>query len=135
MYLGRYQLGQEVKIGLPTVDGSGNPVQPDSAPTAVITHPDAIVDPAVKLAMDGGPTAFALGIDLGYATILGTYTVSYSYQAGVFAGSGGDTFDVIAGGDPGGRIISMTAYDRPEASYVVAQISSGRIVQGRNPSL
>lgn len=135
MYLGRFQLGQVVKLGLSIVDGSGNPVSPDAAPMAVITNPDSSTDPAFKLAMDGGSTAFAIKLMLGNENSLGTYSVAYSYQAGVFAGSGGDTFDVIAGGDAGGRIISMSAYERPEASYVVAQIASGRIVQGKNPSL
>jgi hypothetical protein len=134
MYLGRFQQGQPVRLAVSPVSG-GNPATPDSAPVATVTGPVGFASFSAKLAMDGGPTAFALAIPLVAEFLLGTYSVSYSYSVGGNAGTASDTFDVIAGGDPGGRIISMTAYDRPEARYVVTQLSSGRIVQGRNPTI
>jgi hypothetical protein len=50
-------------------------------------------------------------------------------------GTASDTFDLIAGGDEGGAVVSMFAIDRPEARYVVGQLASGKLVQGRNPRL
>jgi hypothetical protein len=135
MNLGRFQLGQFVKLGLPIVNGGGSPVAPDSAPTATITSPSNVTGAPFKLAMDGGPLAFSLPVQLGLSFALGTFSVSYTYKVNGVTFTSGDTFNVIAGGDPGGGIIAMSFYDRPEARYVVTQLTSGRIVQGRNPSL
>lgn len=135
MYLGRFQPGGVVKIRVATTDGSSNPVTPDAAPVATIRDPSNAVIFTGKMAMDGGTQVFSLNIFLGLPYPLATYTVGYSWSVGGFNGTGSDTFDVIHGGDIGGRIISMYAYDRPEARYVVAQLTSGNIVQGRNPRL
>lgn len=134
MDLGRFQQGQQVTLGIATVDGSGNPVAPNAAPTVTITPPTGSPF-TLKLAMNGGSTAFSLPVFLGLSFGLGTYSVAYSYQAGAFAGSGSDTFEVIAGGDPGGAVISLCSFDRPEARYVVAHTTAGLILQGRNPQL
>lgn len=133
MDLGRYLLGQSVRVGIDTVDADGNPAAPDSAPTATISGPVSLGP--MKLAMDGGSTSFSLSLFLGGGLALGTYTVTYAYSVNGFNGSGTDTFDLIQGGDIGGRILSMTSYARPEAQYVVCQLASGRLVQGRNPRL
>lgn len=135
MNLGRIQVGQVVTLGLSTFDPSGAPTAPESAPVATITNPNGTKRPPFKLAMNGGPLAFALPILLGLDFSLGIYGVSYTYTANGFVRSGWDAFTVIAGGDPGGAIISMASYERPEAQYVVVQLTSGRIVQGRNPKL
>lgn len=135
MDLGRFQLGQNVIFGLATNDASGNPIAPDAAPTATVTYPNGSSAGPIKLAMNTGPTTFSIGWFLSADFALGTYTVSYQFRAGSYQGTGSDTFEVIAGGDQGGCIISMYAYDRPEARYVVAQLDSGNLVQGRNPRL
>jgi len=135
MNLGRFQLGQFVTLGLSTVNTVGVPTAPDAAPMATITTPGVVAGAPFKLAMNGGPLAFALSIQLGLAYGLGTFSVTYTYSVNGAALTGGDTFTVIAGGDPGGGIIAMAYYERPEAGYVVTQLTSGRIVQGRNPSL
>lgn len=136
MDLGRYQVGQVVIPAVETFDRSGGPAEPEAAPTATIAGPGGFVRGPFKLAMDGGPMRFALPILLGLEFGLGIYQVSYQYRAdGYDIATPTDTFEVIAGGDVGGRVISMTAYGRPEAQYVVAQLASGRVVQGRNPRL
>lgn len=135
MNLGRFQPGQVVKISVATVDGSGTPATPDAAPVATIRNGSNAVIWTGKLAMDGSTKVFSLAVFVGIPYPLGTYTVTYQWAVGGFNGTGSDTFDVIHGGDVGGRVISMYAYDRPEARYVVAQLTSGNIVQGRNPRL
>ena len=135
MDLGRIQPGQFVTIGVATVDGAGHPATPDAAPVATITDASNAVVFAGKIPMRRDTRHFALPIFAGITLPLGTYTVSYAWAVGVFGGTATDTFTIIHGGDIGGRIISMYAYDRPEARYVVAQLSSGNIVQGRNPRL
>lgn len=133
MNLGRFQQGQTVQLHVTTVDEDGNAAQPDAAPIATFKDSNSEVVAAVKMPMFLGPVSFLLSIFLGVEFPLGTYTVEYSWSIGDFTGSASDTFFVIHGGDVGGRVISMFAYDRPEARYVVAQLSSGNLVQGRNP--
>lgn len=125
--LGRFQLGDVVTTEvLP-----GSP--PDAAPVATIKNGIGVTIATAKMAMNGGPTAFSLPLFLGNLFTVGTFSVTYSYAVGGIPGSASDSFDVVAGGDPGGRVIAMTAYDRPEAQYVVVQMASGYLMQGRNP--
>jgi hypothetical protein len=58
----------------------------------------------------------------------------YFTLAGV-AYSASGSFDVVAGGDSGGRVMSLHSVDRPEARGLIAQVSSGRLVLGSNPTL
>lgn len=125
--LGRYQLGDIVSTEL--IIG----VSPDAAPTLTVTdHSDAAIVTA-KMAMNGGSTSFALPLFLGSLFSIGTFSVTYSYAVGGSPGMASDSFDVVAGGDPGGRVIAMTAYERPGAQYLVVQMASGYLMQGRNP--
>lgn len=136
MNLGRFQSGQSVTIAVSTLGSTSLPVMPDAAPVATIKDSVGDVILLRKLALERfGSNVFSLDVFLGVRYPLGTYTVEYQWVVGGFTGTGSDTFDVIHGGDVGGRIISMYAYDRPEARYVVAQLTSGNFVQGRNPRL
>ena len=136
MNLGRFQPGQILPIGVTTVDGTGTPTWPDTAPVATVKDAGNNVIWTGKVALDPDtPYRFSSALFLGIPYSLGTYSVGYEWSVGVYNGTATDTFDVISGGDVGGRIIAMYAYDRPEARYVVAQLTSGNIVQGRNPRL
>lgn len=135
MDLGRKQWGQVVNLRVLTINSSDQPSAPDNAPVVVVTKPDSTVQFTAKMAMDGGSLAFALPILLGVDFALGIYGVSYTYSVGGFEQTASDTFTLIPGGDPGGNVISMMFYDRPESSYVLAQLANGRLVQGRNPTL
>jgi hypothetical protein len=139
MDLGRFQKGEKVPLQVSTVDGSANPVEPDAAPLVVVRDPaNAVVAslrlPRVGTAFDQYGMAHFLGVL--FAT-LGTYQVSYSYDyaEGTGQGTASDTFELIAGGDEGGAVVAMFHIDRPEARYVVGQLASGKLVQGRNPRL
>jgi hypothetical protein len=138
MDLGRFQAGQVVTVGVTTLDSGGSPATPDAAPAATVKDPGGNTVWSGKLPMAPGaypPTAFALPVFVGVGYSLGTYTVSYTWAVGAFNGTASDTFTVIGGGDVGGRVISLYAYGRPEARFVVAQLSSGNTIQGRNPRL
>lgn len=132
-YLGRYQVGQAVPLAVTPLDGGGFATQPDAAPVATVTAPGGAVLGPFKLAMVADPTHFALAFFPGVGLPLGTYAVAYAClvagQASTIAGS----FDLIPGGDPGGAVVGLFSYDRPEARFVVAQLASGRLVQGKNP--
>ncbi|MBX6312831.1 MAG: hypothetical protein IRY99_07945 [Isosphaeraceae bacterium] len=136
-YLGRYQRGQAVTLGVRVLGPDRLPAMPDSAPTArvygdgglVATYRLPIIDKGGQVGMFQRPVAIGLEYERG------RYRVVYQYAVGAHAGMVIDTFEVIPGGDSGGAVISMYAYDRPEARYVVAQLSDGKLVQGRNPRL
>jgi hypothetical protein len=66
---------------------------------------------------------------------LGRYRVEYRYTSGGQPWASLAYLEVIPGGDPNGAVISMFAYDRPESNYVLAQLGSGKLVQGRSPRL
>lgn len=134
-YLGRFQLGQSVPLLVQPVDDGGFHYPPDAAPVATIVGPGGDTIDSVKLPMVSDDLNFGRRYFLGFGLALGTYQVAYSYVvAGVESTSQG-SFDLIGGGDPGGRVISMFAYERPEGRYVVAQLSGGLIAQGKNPTL
>ena len=129
----RYQRGQQVPISL-TLAGLA-----DAPPLATIHDPNNALLGIWKLPYQPGysPMAFVYGslIRLQGGAALGTYQVTFSCSVGGQAQTQTATFDVVPGGDSGGEVISLYAYDRPEARYVLAQLGSGKLVQGRNPHL
>ena len=128
-YLGRFQPGQNVPISVTTT------APPDRPPIAVVRDPNGNVVATIALAMRGGNLVFGCDFFLGSAAILGTYTIGYSYVVAGTPGTATGSFDVIIGGDLGGAVIALYAYARPEAQYVVAQLSSGMLAMGKNPSI
>lgn len=136
MDLGRFQPGDIIELKFDTVDGDSNRAAPDVSPTIQIVDADSnAIMPTNKAGLIGSYTHFGLDLFVSALYPLGTYTVTYSWTVSGTGFTATDTFTVIGGGDIGGSIIAMRAYVRPEASYVVAQLNSGNIVQGRNPRL
>jgi hypothetical protein len=132
--LGRLQLGDLVPLYVSTVDSGGYPTTPDAAPTATVKDANSNVIVTLKMPMLGNTSTFSVPLFLGQSFALGTFSVSYSYTIAGITGSASASFEVVAGGDPGGRVIAMTCYDRPESQYVVVQLQSGYLMQGRNPT-
>jgi hypothetical protein len=66
---------------------------------------------------------------------LGTLSVKAAYSVSGVPASQDATLYVVDGGDSGGSVISLLGHTRPDAAYIVAQLSSGVLVQGRNPHL
>lgn len=139
MDLGRYQHGQWIVLRVVVLDNLGRPVVPASSPVALLTGASG---PSVSVPMWSVPeavstypsgTAFQALLFLNSSFNLGIYGVEYLISGDSIAEP--DVFTVVGGGDSGGRVVSMYAYDRPEATYVIAQLDSGLIVQGKNPRL
>lgn len=131
----RYQRGQYVP--LTTTVSDGLTLEP---PVCVVTDPNNAMFgyfllPYVGLNPNGAPI-YSYPMFLAGGAALGTYTVTITFATTIGGSATVDqTFDVVAGGDSGGQVISLYSYDRPEASFVLAQLSSGKLVQGRNPHL
>lgn len=134
-YIGQYQQGQTVTLMLRSIGYGGQIVTPDSPPVATIFSDSGTTQSFLLPAMDLANSIFALPLFLGLTFPLGRYRVSYRYSSGGSVSARVDYFEVIPGGDPGGAVISVFAYDRPEAGYVLAQLGSGMLVQGRNPRI
>jgi hypothetical protein len=129
----RYQRGQYVVLG------SSLDLLPDGPPVATVLDPNNALFgqfPIPYAPVAGSPGyEFAYPLSLPGGAVLGTYQVTIAYAVAGVPASITSSFDVVAGGDSGGQVISMYAYVRPEAKYVLAQLSSGKLVQGRNPHL
>ncbi len=63
----------------------------------------------------------------------GRYEIYYRYRASTYSNVVTDVFEIAAGGDTAGSVVSMVGYKRPHATYVVHQLDSGRIRKGKNP--
>lgn len=128
--LGRCRRGDKVMLSCSV------PSVPDHAPIAVVLNSDSHVVATIALPKIGpSRKLFGMSVFIGTAFIVGNYLVSYQFSVGGNSGSvPDDRFAVVPGGDSGGDVISLYSFDRPEARFVVAQLSSGRLAQGRNPS-
>ena len=138
MYIGRYQIGQVVPISVVTADASDNPSDPDDVPIARIYRGSTFVASARMSVRDRFSQRAYFDHQLrlmGGDYQVGQHTVIYTYKISGSAIAKQSHFQVVPGGDEGGTVISMTTYKRPEAQFVVAQLTSGRLVFGRGPTI
>lgn len=128
-YLGRFVRGQTVLFSLFPVSAL------DSVPTLTLSDDLTSTPIATALApiTSKNPLSFALPVQLGSNLSLGTLRLTFVYTVGGVTLTQVGTFDLIDGGDSGGRVISLCGYTRPNARYLLAQLDSGRLVQGKNP--
>ncbi len=131
---GYFQAGDIVPIALST-SVSGSPAAPDFAPTSVITRPDSVVLPTQTMGMNGGSTDWLINFFLDGTSILGTYDIEFTFYVLGTEYTTTGSFIVVAGGDIGGDVISLYAFTRPDSQYILAQLTSGMVVCGRNPTL
>jgi hypothetical protein len=134
-YLGQFQQGQTINLMLRATAYQGRIIVPDDYPVAKIYKDAALIATVQLPVVDEANSVFSLPLFLGLPFDLGRYIVSYRYSVGGFIGARVDYFEVIPGGDPGGTVISMFSYDRPEAGYVLSQLSCGKLISGRNPRI
>lgn len=138
MYYGRFQLGQSVPLAIRTDDANGVPTMPDDVPVARIYKNDDTLVASQRIPVfdkSGTNGLFLLPFFLGPAFSVGRYRVLYSYTLSGTPQVKDDYFEIVAGGDPGGAVISAYWYDRPHAKFLIQQLDSGKLVQGRNPRL
>ncbi len=144
-YLGRKQLGEHILLQCTTVTGAGVPTAPDDAPRITILKPDGTTllenkrIPAVNKNRYTGEFHYNLFVganphvptDEEFET--GKYHVVFEWEISSTAGASVSTFDVVAGGNASGQVVSMYWYERPSGGYMVMQLDSGTIIAGRNP--
>ena len=109
------------------------PSLPDSCPTVTIANQTTSTTIGTFLVPFRGNGIFRLPYHLGPLLFLGTFTLTFQWTVNGTPYSQVQTFTLVDGGDSGGRVISLYSYTRPDATYLLAQLDSGRLVQGRNP--
>lgn len=117
--LGRFRLGDQV----PLVYQADASIA--SAPVAVITGPNGVVDQPV-MSTRGGYTFHSKEL-LTEAFPLGNYTVNIL----------GDlfTFTVVAGGDPASNVIAMNYGKNVQGHQMLVQTRRGELLLGTNPNV
>jgi hypothetical protein len=122
--LGRFRPGDVVPLAFSLA------ARPDYNPIASVTPSGAAANPFSR---DGINFLWPLLLDGRFT--FGTFIVTCSYSIGGISGITQSSFEVVPGGDVGGRVISLFSYERPKRKYVLAQLQAGSLVQGSNPHL
>lgn len=115
--LGRFRLGDVVNISFALLGQVDIPEATISGPTGTETR--------ALSTRDG--TLFELHEFLGPTYGTGTYLVTVQLEA--------VSFDVVAGGDPAGGVLSLYSTKNVQGWRVLAQLRSGALVTGSNPRL
>ncbi len=140
LYIGRYQCGVEVPFVLQCTDVNNSPNDPLAIPSLSIYLDGAppvlkgtYAIPADLRGTATGVFRFPLFLDTLYRTT-GRYLAIFKWtdSNGVAHHKPG-SFYILPGGHPDGAILSMVYIQRPDATYLMHQNDSGRLVRGRNP--
>lgn len=139
MYRGRYQLGDEARIGVQCTDSGGTPAAPDAAPTITVYSSSGakIVE---NKAIPPKDRARATGffehfVRLGSDFAAGFYTVLYKWATGggAFNGRAVDHFEILPGGSADGTVLALHYFDAGHAQFLVQQTDAGLVKAGKNP--
>ena len=138
MFRGRWQQGDEARVGVQCVDASGLPIAPTSAPTMTVygAANDPVYGPVAIPPKNRANTTgfFEHFIRLDGAFPPGVYSVLYEWPiTGPAVNEEVDHFVVNPGGDPVGTAISLYYFQAPQADFLVQQLDSGQIIAGKNP--
>jgi hypothetical protein len=118
-------------------DGSGTPTVPDDPPWVVIRSGSGVVQRASAPVLDRYlvTALFALPLRLSSSYSPGRYTATYFYKAGSYYGIEVDYFEVAAGGDAEGEVLSQYFLSLPQTEYLVQQSGAGNTLLRRGPAL
>jgi hypothetical protein len=140
-YLGRFRLGDTVPLFICCTNALGTPTFPVDSPNVKLWDPltglkvQSIEIPVIDRYAQTGLFEGELRLSALYSN-LGLWSATYTYMTA--DGNNGlkqDTFEIVEGGNPDGNVVSMSWYERPWANFIVQELDSGKLVQGRNPKL
>lgn len=134
-YLGRLQLGDTLDLVLQTTNGTA-PTAPDNPPQVKIWSASALVtnqEMPLERPVQTGLFHHRVYLGADYAT--GYYTFVILYRVGSYYGVESGSFQVIPGGEQDGAVTSMYFFRRPQASFLVNERQTGKILKGKNPSI
>lgn len=139
MYLGRYQLGQEIPLSVRALNSSGVPTAPAAVPTINVYKSDGtkvISAKGIPIVDRYGVTgyfSYNLYLDARFAT--GSYAIVVSWTVSGFTGRDVLHFEVVRAGNVDGAIVSLYFYRRPHADFILQGTDGGVLTKGRNPYL
>jgi len=135
----RYHKGEEAVMHVLCTNASNAPTAPDAAPTYSIYNSagTALVTNRKMPPVDIGSQVgyFGCGHLLSDIFAEGQYVVLYKYAISSTQYRKDEKFEVMPGGNGGGNCISMGVLRKPHATYVVRQLTSGKLTAGRNPRI
>lgn len=140
LYLGRYQQGVELPMVLQCTDVNDVANDPLDVPHVTIYRDGAppTLKSSYRMAADlrgvaTGLFRLPLFLDTLYSAT-GRHLVIFKWtDSNGVAHHKPASFHLLPGGHPDGAVISMYYILRPDASYLIHQNDSGRIIRGRNP--
>lgn len=140
LYAGRLQQGEEAVVVVQCHDAAGTPDDPDDSPSIQIyldgATPELISSlpmPSSERRVEDGVFRIPIFLDTLYSTT-GRYLVVVKWLDGdgvarVQTGS----FHLLPGGNADGAVIAMCNLNRRDATYLMTQCDSGRLIRKRNP--
>lgn len=137
-HLGRTQLGRDLPLTVRTYNQFGVSINPEDVPTAHIVNTAGIIVVTIKIpAIDeyNRPGFFSHQLLLDERFTTGRYFIIYSWEMGDLRGRLVDSFDIVRGGHPDGRVQSAHWLSQPHADFMFFQTSDGVVHKGRSPSI
>lgn len=138
MHFGRFTLGQFAPLTCVCTNGSGTPAAPTYAPTVkVYDSTGTRVLSALMPPLDryGATGAFSYELRLGSSYAVGSYMVSMSWVISGTTYSAAGNFEVVAGGDADGAVVSMVELRKPHGNWLVQRLDSDQRVLARGPGI
>lgn len=136
MYRGVVRLGDEIAFRVQCYNSSGVPADPDACPKIDIYSGSGkplsgksmpVLDKATTTGL------FELRVFLGVPFAVGAHLASIRYKVSSHHGILMARFDIVPGGSTTGEVVSMFAWELPNANYLVQQRTSGQLYRGKNP--
>lgn len=136
MFLGRYQLGQDVNLFVVCTDSNGYVINPDEVPRVLIYNGSGspvangrmpVLEPSATKGF------FTSKLFLSESFTPGIHTAIITWVDNSYTGGKTVRFEIVAGGSGTGQIQAMTNYERIPNSFIVNQRQSGYIYRGKNP--
>lgn len=140
MWIRRYSVGDEIPLSLLTVNASGAPTTPDSAPIVQIFNSSGSqVGSDIKLPIYDRYGEYTSAAYFGRTFLLnssyaaGRYFVLYEWVISSVTYKTTEHFDITYAGDADGQVIGMGAVPSGGSINVVYDTRSGKVFRGRNP--
>jgi len=137
MYLGRFFTGEILPLVFQCADANGTPTVPSNAPYIDLRGSGGQITQVQMPVLDKPNTTglFMYPLLLNSSFTTGRYSATYFANAGGYPNLEVDAFEVVAGGDSEGAVITQAFWSRPEASYLVQQTEAGSVLLKRGPTV
>lgn len=137
MYLGRYFQGQVVPILVQTRNLAGTPTLSDNPPFIDFHGASGKISQVQMPILDRYVVTglFLYHLFLNSSFPAGRYRATHFYKTSDYHGVDTDVFEVVAGGDADGSIVTQHYWQRPEATYLIQQTEADSILLRRNPAV